>query len=1470
MSSNRPPKYRATGRFDPGRLIAQILCAVFAVFGALPLAAGYIARSDAAEAWVSRETTRVLRDLLGIEARYQIQISLLPLEIALEDVRVESNDGAEPAIQVARVGITPRVFSLIAGRLDIGDIEIERAEHHLVIEDGVVTNLSVRLPETSGGGMDHAPFRSLSATDTRFDVLIDGIHVETGPIDLDVFTEGPDAVELAIRMGESRIAYPEDTFESTRTDGVPGTFYHWDEDVICQVDARVRIDPDGILVRRVSMSGSADIESDFGTEPQCPTTEEGEPPRERVQLRSSQLRVVTDAEGGLDSIEGSIEARLPAELLNRVTGGAPSFSGWLSLDGEARYDADGRLPQFDGKVQTGEFHLAGRRLSEGSEGEVRVVDDHVLVDHMHVVYGGGPVDIYDVDISPFDMALEARKVDGRGVPFAAIMRDIGITPNTIVHWMVDRAIVTNFKGSLEPPRLDGDVVIDTSQFEVFDRAYHNPARQHMIGAKPKAQLRGRFGIRNDSIQFNRMDIRFGASHLDATVHLGFDNWILIDVPQATINLAEISPLVTVPISGQATLDAHGSGKMDDPLLEVNLGVKDLVFGGFPLGDLDAPNTRFQPLWVELDNAQVRKGKSVFKLPSGRLDFETDASIQADLRVASKNADVRDFLAMWRFEQDPRWLDLEGNFDADARVRYVLGGKRDTCGGGNLRVNGHAEVRQLTLFDEQYDDGRGEFAFHWQDMNASYHGMSLELPSLQLHKGAGTIIGSVGISPGAKLRGNMVATAIPLSKLTATRKLDGVLSGTISGVGKLGGSVDEMEIEARASSSALVLGRSKLPASQVDVQLKPNPSKAKFAAERTRCGNRIPSPFDPGASQTDEASGVFHVDGQLFGQQVMFDKFSVTRQRRKVAKGGLIFNELDLRPLLELLPDLTTAKQRPAGKLSGRLDLARMPLDELQATQGIAEVGSLWVTWKGFRVSTDPIEALTLSSGSLSASRLAVHVATPAGRTAEFDVTGAVRNITKRPTFDLDVSLRPVELKAWAMLMPDLSQVEGQFSGRIKVVGPLSNPTPLGKLQVDGGRFVLRQQGLAFNDVDVRVGLEQGAIVLQRARAAVGGGFVEAGGRLPLVGMRLGEFRGQVRVNSVSVPVAEGVKLAVDANLDASWNGRSETQDEAPLPRLSGTVDVKSFEYSRPVTMNADIANLARRGKRTEFESYDPAKDVVELDVLVRADRALRLNNNLIDASLRIERPGLQLTGTNQRFGLRGRMRIEPGGRIRMRRNEFEVESGEVRFDDPATVAPRVDLRANTEYRRYSSSTSTSSNPPAGGNAAETGSTSGQWRITMHAYGDADNLKIDLTSQPKLSQDDIFLLLTVGLTRTELDQAQSASLGESVALEALGSLTGADSAVTDAIPVIDEFRFGSSYSSRTGRTEPTVTVGKRLTERIRAYVTSGISESREVRSNLEWRLNQRVSVEGSYDNVNDISSSNLGNLGADVRWRLEFE
>jgi translocation and assembly module TamB len=311
-------------------------------------------------------------------------------------------------------------------------------------------------------------------------------------------------------------------------------------------------------------------------------------------------------------------------------------------------------------------------------------------------------------------------------------------------------------------------------------------------------------------------------------------------------------------------------------------------------------------------------------------------------------------------------------------------------------------------------------------------------------------------------------------------------------------------------------------------------------------------------------------------------------------------------------------------------------------------------------------------------------------------------------------------------------------------------------------------------------------------------------------------------------------------------------------------------------MAADIDTLTKRGHRTHFESYDPVDDFIDLDVRIRASHPLEIDNDLVQAKLDVADPGLTLSGTNQRFGLRGELDLQKGGHIRLRRNDFEITQGLVRFDDDERIAPRVDVTAVTDYHRYDdtvTSGGSTTGPAPSGTSTDTAASAtagGRWRITLHAYGDPETLRVDLSSEPALSQDDIFLLLTLGLTRAELDRAQSATAGSSVALEALGNLTGANEAVTDTIPVIDEFKLGSAYSSRTGRTEPTVTIGKRLAERIRAYVTSGLSDQREVRSNLEWRLNTRLSVEGSYDNVNDISSSALGNLGADIRWRLEFE
>jgi translocation and assembly module TamB len=374
---------------------------------------------------------------------------------------------------------------------------------------------------------------------------------------------------------------------------------------------------------------------------------------------------------------------------------------------------------------------------------------------------------------------------------------------------------------------------------------------------------------------------------------------------------------------------------------------------------------------------------------------------------------------------------------------------------------------------------------------------------------------------------------------------------------------------------------------------------------------------------------------------------------------------------------------------------------------------------------------------------------------------------------------------------------------------------------------------------------------------------------------VGALDSRIAVRGVHYSRTDGVRTECDADLHVTYD---PTQGASAIPRLTGDVTIDSFDYTRPVTLSANLASFGTRAKRTEVDAYDPALDVLALDVRVKAAAPLVIKNNLVEVQLGIDSGALQVTGTNQRVGLRGALRALPGGRMHFQTNEFDVRSAAIRFDDPTRVAPNVDITAVTEYRRYTdSSAGAAAGAGAGANgggpssAASTGATRGGslWRITLHAYGDTDDLRVDMTSEPALSQEDIVLLLTVGMTRAELDQLQASSIGASIALNALGAASGADRVVKQAIPIIDDFRFGSAYSTVTGKTEPQLTVGKRLTNDLRASVTAGLSEDRELRSNIEWRLNNRLSVQGSYDNINDVSSSTLGNLGMDLRWRLEF-
>lgn len=1402
--------------------------------------------------------------LVGVEASYSVGVHLLPPSVVLENVVVRASDGGSPALRARRIAVTPRLFSLLAGRLDAGDVEIEAPRARVVVRDGKLMNVRYRLPASKGPSrpLKDAPFASLSLTDAAVSLDLDGTRIDAGPVDLDVFAEPGLAFEVALRVGESRVA----RLRTARGESVT------DDDVLCEVDARVRVEKRQVRVRRLSLVGVADADPKAGTWGRCAL---GEADPGRVSVKLSEVRATLDG-GKPVQIDGQITARAPLAIAGRFAKGP--FRGWVSVAADVRWDTQQGLPEVHGKISGAGIEMAEYRFVKDFDGDVEIVGDEVRVGTLHATYGHAAVVAEGFTMRPTaaGVPMRVRKVDAHGLRFPDLMESNDITNDTIVQWNLDRVAITDFGGTIDPLKLDGDVYSETTGFEVFDRAYHSPARRHMIGVK-EATVRCRFGVRPDSVQFMASRATFGSSEVLASVSVGFHNDIWLSVAKGSkLDLADASPLVDIPMDGSAELDVTMAGKADQAVLTGDLRVEDLVFAGFPIGNIESARVRFKPLVLDLFDVRGVKGSSRFTVPGARLDFDSDATLLVDAQVKSDRLDLHDFFAMWHFDQDPRFDGLSGRGVADARIQYDMGGKRDKCGTGYLRVDGRLGMTAADLFGESYDSAEARFDYRWMDRDASYLGMQLDVPSITLKKGTGTILGNVKLTDGANVRAHLVASGVPLSKITALGDLGRGIDGQANAVVEASGTLDAMVADVEARVGPLRLGRATLPGSQVRIHLDPVVRPPRTIG-KTHCGRPMTAPFDPAGYAADHPDGEFHAAGQLFGGEVEFTDLRVTRQREKTVRGNVMLKNLDLGALAELSPVVALADHRLDGRFTGAIAIEDLPLEHAGLAAVTLEAKDLRVGRGGFRVELARPARLAVARGRLEATGVTIATTVPTGERALFDLAGGVDGLGRQPKVDLTLALRPTDLSGFARLVPQADRVAGTLAGQVRVTGVWPRLAESGRFTLDHGELALRGTPLTLTDMNVAVGIDPDGIQILNAKAALGGGTVEIRGGAPLRGLELGPLRAAITARNVTVPALDGVRAAVDADLQLAWQPESSDEDARALPKLTGDVTLRSFRYTRKVTMAADIDTLTKRGHRTRFESYDPSGDLLELEVRIRAARPLEIDNDLVEGKLDVAEPGLVLSGTNQRFGMRGELDVVKGGRIRLRRNEFEITQGLVRFDDDERIAPRVDVTAVTDYHRYDDALASSSSGSGSGASAGSGSgaaasatSGGRWRITMHAYGDPETLRVDLSSEPALSKDDIFLLLTLGLTRAELDRAQSATAGGSVALEALGRLTGADEAVTDTIPVIDEFKLGSAYSSRTGRTEPTVTIGKRLAQRIRAYVTSGLTESREVRSNLEWRLSPRVSVEGSYDNVNDISSSALGNLGADVRWRLEFQ
>ncbi len=1396
-----------------------VILAIFAI--GIPVSAAITIRGAEAHHRLRSLATTAIQDELGLRASLgRVHLELVPLGIVAEDVALDDPVYGRLA-DAERIVVRPSFGALLRGRVDLEELELRGAQVHLVIRDGAIRNVP-KIDTGETGGSSHLPFGRLTIIDSVLSV--DAGPMESGELeDIDIVVEAKPGGVISVfahvpRGHLTRYGVRHESFG---------------------LDAHIELSPDTVHVHELEAHlGSLHTTIHHGLIPLPPPDP-----------------TLPGASGYAGEIELSAELEHLRQLALPLT--IPEMHGRLSVRARIRDD------RTEGQRAVGTVELENGRILEfglgqhihlpfvANRNEIRV-NDAVI----EVVGNGGRLNINGtLGLRP-DLPLDAE-VHLHGFSFAHLMEQLDVSANSIVEWIFDGRMV--LRGSIRDVDLRGAIDLRTRDFVVSTGPYHARPLDPVI-AIPRGTFRGSWSIRPDAIRFSDLVGVLPHSRILGDVHLGFDNLLRVDARADPADLRDISHISRFAVAGTGRADCHIDGTFQAPHVTGHVRLADFEFDGMRIGDVES-DARLDPdgMGVLFPHVVAAKAESRYAANDVYLDFRENR-FRMSGRLELDRMRLTDFYHVFGLEADERFTPYQGLAHGRAEIAFTSGFPSDSPS-GTLDVHTDLAFSEISLDGISFTQSEAIGHFRWLDWSRGIAGAELELAHATLRKGSGTVALSGRMELGGRLQ--MIAAADALS----LRDIEGVgdrlpsLDGIVSATADVGGTATEMRLDKDVGFTNMMYGGRSIGDGRAYVRMTHqgdswvqdalSPALAPDAQDcmRARRGlaraNWAPDPplrTIDGLMPRQSNPSAFLICGSALDGRLNID-LAIGRTTQYPMRGRIAWDGLDLSPFL---PDLMSSGPHHAhGKMSGELMVDGGALRDPAALEAHLLVSEFELGHGDLVLANRGPIVVTLKNGIARVERARLR-----GPDARMRVRGQYALPTESTNGGLALSLEGhVDLGVLTRMTSAIIEADGQIEARLAISGPLSDPEIYGEARIEDGFVRALGVPTPLSEVGARITFSARSIQFDDIHMQVAHGTVRGRGEARIADGAIERWALQLRGADLFLTPAEGLDVALSTDLEVAW-----TRGER-LPTARGELSIERLTFSRNIDLGTTLGDLART-QRAIVERYDPGRERIMLDLRIASEQPFVVRNNLLEAELVIDdtqRP-FRIVGTDQRFGMLGNMEFTRG-RIFFRNSVFDLRTGFLSFDDETRIDPSFRIDAVSEIRR--------SGDLAGA----------RWRILLDAHGSLESFQIGTRSDPDLPQEDILMLLAVGMTRSEFEQLQAGDVGSTAALEALTQLSGVDREVRRAVPLIDDFRITSAYSLRTGRTEPQVSVGKRIADRVRVSATTGVGagEARDFRALVDMQLDDTTGVQCSYDNfTTTASASSFGNVGCDLRWRLEFE